>query len=449
MNLFGRLLVGTFWLLAEAAAAPQASPGQPRLYNPYERLKNGPPLTNVFHKIEPSWIFTKLRNPKYHPAARMPEFRLSVEETLDIMAYLKSLAGEPLPKVSWPAWAHKGSEEMDEAELDAMLQVVEQGKAVWNSARCSICHTVNGPGGRLIGGFVDLRVGGIDLQITGQKLKRDWLRAWIKEPKDYFPETLMPRYRFSDAELKALVEYILRDDAFQPPTEPETPQNWNALEEPERVSRGRRLIELSRCVLCHDIKGIPELLPQPELPTPPATGTMEFLAYDVRCLSCHSLQGRGGSYAPDLTSAGSRIRQSWIAQFVASPDTIRPLLQQMPKFNLAAEEARIISSYLSQQLRDARIPTDIPGSPTSLDEIQRGRELFRSKGCLSCHRAGEGAGGSVGPDLSLVADRLWPGYIWFHLKTPHVVNPYSAEPDYGLSDQDVRSLAAYLATRKK
>ena len=42
MNLFGRLLVGTFWLLAEAAAAPQASPGQPRLYNPYERLKNGP-----------------------------------------------------------------------------------------------------------------------------------------------------------------------------------------------------------------------------------------------------------------------------------------------------------------------------------------------------------------------------------------------------------------------
>ena len=54
MNLFGRLLVGTFWLLAEAAAAPQASPGQPRLYNPYERLKNGPPRTNVFHKIEPS-----------------------------------------------------------------------------------------------------------------------------------------------------------------------------------------------------------------------------------------------------------------------------------------------------------------------------------------------------------------------------------------------------------
>ncbi len=30
------------------------------LYNPYERIKNGPPLTNIFQKAKPEWIWTKL-----------------------------------------------------------------------------------------------------------------------------------------------------------------------------------------------------------------------------------------------------------------------------------------------------------------------------------------------------------------------------------------------------
>lgn len=436
-------------LAMPALVLAEADPHQARrLYNPYERLKNGPPLTNIFHKARPSWILAKLRDPKHHPAARMPDFGFSDEDALDVMAYLESIAEpSPPPATQWPAWADKDLEDLDDDELAEMFDLVDRGKAVWGNARCTICHTVYGPGGKLVGGFVDLRVGGIDLQIAATKLKRDWLYRWLEEPKAYFPETLMPRFRFTDAEVKALVEYILRDDAFRSPAEPETvdPQRWRVLEEPIRAAHGKRQIERSRCVLCHDIGGIAELIRAPEPEPPPLPGSFDFLAYDLRCLTCHSIEGRGGTYAPDLTGEGSRLRESWIAEFVESPDMIRPLSQQMPKLNLTGAEANTIGRYMAGDRLDPEIPQEIPGGPVRSEEIQQGREAFTTRGCRSCHSVKEEPGGGVGPDLRNVGDRLRPGYIWYHLKSPHKVNPYSPEPDLGLSDEEARALAAYLS----
>jgi mono/diheme cytochrome c family protein len=166
-------------------------------------------------------------------------------------------------------------------------------------------------------------------------------------------------------------------------------------------------------------------------------------------LSCHAIEGRGATYAPDLTGEGSRLHEQWIAQFVESPDIVRPLSQQMPKLNLTAEEARIIASALSTSHRDARIPENIPGEAVTAEDIQRGREAFGARGCFSCHTAGEGPGGVVGPDLRIIQDRMKPGAIWFHIRNPHAVNPYSTEPDYGLTDDEARVLAAYLSAGKQ
>jgi mono/diheme cytochrome c family protein len=166
-------------------------------------------------------------------------------------------------------------------------------------------------------------------------------------------------------------------------------------------------------------------------------------------LSCHTIEGRGATYAPDLTSEGSRLHEDWIAQFVESPDIVRPLSQQMPKLNLTTEEATIIASYMSTDRHDARIPGDIPGAPITLEDIERGRAAFQARGCFACHTSGEGSGGVVGPDLQKIGDRMQPGAIWFHIKNPHAVNQYSAEPDYGLTDDEARALAAFLSTRKQ
>lgn len=442
--MFSGLIAAAAILLAQAQAQP--------LYNPYERPKNGPPLSKAFHKLQAPWLLRKLQEPNHQAAARMPDFGFSRQEALDIMAYLKSIAGAP-PAVgfSWPEYASKTFDDMADEEIEAVFELSDQGKAVFGDARCTICHSINGPSAEPIGGFVDLRVGGIDLRLAALRLKRDWLYAWLEDPKNYFPDTLMPRYRLSQAQRQALVEYILRDDAFQTLTEEEDEEapDWGMLDDPQRASRGKRLIEISRCTLCHDIQGVQDFLEMPRLARPASQGTFESLVYDLRCLSCHSVQGRGGSYAPDLTGEGSRLQGAWIAQFIASPDMVRPLSQQMPKFNLSDREAGIIAEGLRSRMLDSRIPSGLPGGPITPAEVQRGREAFQSRGCFSCHTSGEGSGGVVGPDLAAVGDRLTVGYLWLHLMNPKIVNPYSAEPVYGLSEEEARDLAAYLSTRKQ
>ncbi|MBI4612340.1 MAG: cytochrome c [Planctomycetes bacterium] len=422
--------------------APPARPQEPELYDPYGRVKNGPPLSHVFHKARPAWIKKKLLEPKHHDQARMPDFGLSQDEALDIMAYLASLAGERPAPLEWPAWADRPLDDLDASEFEAADALMTRGDEVWRGAGCAICHRAGGAGGE-----VDLRTGGIDLAAAGVKLDRNWLYRWIENPRDYFPRTLMPRFTMSDEDRRALVEFLLRDDRFREIELDEPPaSSWSILEEPQRAARGRRIVETSRCIVCHDVEGVPDLY---ELPSPDATEPVDPLAkivWDRRCLTCHRVSGRGGTYAPDLTAEGSRLQEEWIARFVQEPgkEAVRNLVLQMPRLGISEEEARAVASYMARFRVDPESPVAIPGGPLTTEDSAEGREVFQRRGCVACHAPPGATGGIVGPDLGKVPVRLRPGHVWRHLLDPHASNPYSPEPAHDLTPEEARHLAAYL-----
>ena len=437
------------------------------LEDPYKRSKNGPTLKNVVHKANKEWIKKWIDNPSAMiPNARMPRLMLSSDDIDAVIAYLESIADSSYPKQEWDAGLLKAEDDMTDDEYDKMDTLVSGGKAVWGRARCNICHPVKGKGGA---------VGvGPDLGAVAEKINRDWLYQWVKEPRGYFHETQMSRYRFNDDELRKLVEYLMQDWDFKPDEDDEDEESESSEVETvvaEEVSadeateavadegslivhegtlaeRGKKIIEFNRCFVCHEIEGVSELLPvKSQKSESETTNNFDKLLNDVRCMTCHNIQDHGGSFAPELTHEGSKLKGEWIKGFIETPDIIRPLLKQMPKFNLTSEEAQTGADFVEEFFVSDEIDLDsFANVELTNNKINLGKEVYDAKGCKTCHTIKEG--GIVGPNLKRVGDRMENGFIFFHLKDPHHETPDAVEPNYNLTDEEATALTHYLMSCK-
>lgn len=427
------------------------------LEDPYKRVKNGPPLVNVINKAKVEWISRWIANPKkVVPNAKMPNLGLNFEEIKAVIVYLGSIAEKDVPQVAWDDFLLKKEDDLSEDEYDKMDKVFNNGKGVWGRARCTICHPIKGNGGN---------VGvGPDLGEITTKVNRNWLYDWISNTKSHFPDTMMAQYRFTDNDVRGIVEFILRDTQFIPEEKDEesegTPEpEAEVLTEKEFTSikkdaalieKGKDVVEKARCFVCHDIKGISELMPVVGRKREGTAG-FEKLLYEIRCLTCHRIQDKGGTYAPNLTIAASKIKMDWEREFLQSPDIIRPLSQQMPKFNLTEDEATMATDYIEKNLVHKEVLPDFyKDGPPSQDIVAGGEKLFYEKGCNTCHAENiTKGGGVVGPNLATVGDRLRSSYILYHLRNPQQVNPQGVEPNFGLSDDELKLLVGFLVDHMK
>jgi len=75
----------------------------------------------------------------------------------------------------------------------------------------------------------------------------------------------------------------------------------------------------------------------------------------------------------------------------------------------------------------------------------RGQTAFNINGCPGCHIVGK-AGTPIGPELSHVGARYSEEYLMRWLRDPAQQRPSAHMPALELSDQDIRALAAYLAS---
>jgi menaquinol-cytochrome c reductase cytochrome b/c subunit len=93
----------------------------------------------------------------------------------------------------------------------------------------------------------------------------------------------------------------------------------------------------------------------------------------------------------------------------------------------------------------------LAGSPTEIElatspQLEEGKEITASAGCLGCHKIGEN-GNTLGPDLTDVGDRLGPDAI-----ARTLVNPTSPMPPYTQLQRDhpeqFDKLVEYVASLK-
>ncbi len=315
-----------------------------------------PDLTQIGRKVNEDWLLDWLKKPThYEPEAKMPNFRLSDKEAVDVVAYLmtlkgregkgargqedkrtrgqggisldstekikegrelvrtygcfgchdiKDMEGESKVGVDLSDFGSKAEEDIPEryarrpSDSEAS---VEQGRRIIDKFNCTGCHEIEGKGGE-IGPF---------LNHEGSKVKEEWLLGFLKEPRMVRNKIKgrMPTFRLFDEEAFVLTKYMmtLTDEEMFPK---------------ESIDEGKVTLE-----------------------------TLEYgkrLYQEYACFSCHKIFGEGGEkgdIGPDLNHVGSRIKPDWEYIWLKNPPAVIPDTE-MENFEMWDDEAEAITKYL-------------------------------------------------------------------------------------------------------
>ncbi len=113
---------------------------------------------------------------------------------------------------------------------------------------------------------------------------------------------------------------------------------------------------------------------------------------------------------------------------------------------LVAAGALVGLGFLTLSAATSEAPMTRAGANLTQDQLA-GKLLFEKMGCASCHNVG-GVGGTRGPDLTEFGNRPNANQrVLLHF-TGIGQAPGSEMPGYVLSEQELRSLAAYLLSLK-
>lgn len=366
----------------------------------------GPELTRVGSKLNPAWLREWLRDPgAFDPETKMPHYRFTDRQIGILAGYLQ---------------AKTDSDLLAAVHLEpATKKQIDHGRALVLEYGCASCHTINGI--KKPDNFAPelSRIGSKPYaQLAFPKDVKhslpDYITAKISNPRAFGPGLKMPKFTLTPAEIDSLATALLAltDKANTLPASLRIDSQHQSTYEP--------------------------------------AGKAGQLIRDLRCFSCHSINGHGGQMAPDLTWEGSSVQRDWLIAFFKNPNTLRPaLIRRMPRFNLSDSDAKILTDYILTVYQDPSIDRDEVFPPSS-QLVDQGRQLFYSKyRCQSCHIVDPNQDkGYIGPVLSSAGLRLTAAWIHQWLKNPQALRPGVIDPNQNISDSDAQALTAYLMSLK-
>jgi len=368
----------------------------------------GPELTRIGSKVKTEWLADWLRNPgNYDADTKMPHYRLDTKQIGLLMAFLGNKTDPDF----------LGNRYFD----PATAAQIERGRTLVNERGCGSCHEINGvkrpdnlaPELTLVGSRPLAKIlfaPGVPHRLP------DYIAAKIRQPRSFGTTLKMPQYTLAPRQVDALVTALLAqtDRAQKMPAAlriaARRPSDYHA------AGKAGRLIE------------------------------------DMRCFSCHTINGRGGDMAPELTWEGTSVTRAWLVGFLKNPNTLRPaLIRRMPRFNVTEAEANTLADYIMTVYQTPAFDRDvIDSSRFTAADVEQGKELFYGKyACQSCHIMDPDKDkGYIGPTLTQAGVRLNAAWIFQWLKNAESLRPGTLEPVWNMSGVDARAITAFLMAQK-
>jgi cytochrome c2 len=452
--------------------------------------KVGPSLAKVAGKFTQDWAIRWISNPMlFWPNTKMPRFfyldNFVHNEGVDPksgkyraptrMQQQENEEGRRINDTMVRAIATYLFEKSQKPAVPAMGRIGDatHGKWLFENRGCMGCHLIDPNAKRdLIGTY---RQFGPNLTGVGSKDSKDWIFAWIKDPKAWNPGTKMPNLRLSDEDAADLTEYLSQQKAsgaFEAEAIPEVDKAsldkismyfetttrsivdakaaLAKMSQPQELSyAGEKLIAHYGCFACHDIPGF-------EDSKPIGTELSEW-----------------GNKAPHRLDFGfidiDHTRQDFIRTKLSNTrifdqDKVRGWEEKlkMPLFGFSEpEKDAVITAVLGFQKDDM---ADSKRKRLSAEEasIERGRRIIKDHNCLGCHVI-EGKGGSIRdvmPDVSFAPPiikgegaKVQSDWLFSFLNAPKTgqIRPWLQVhmPTFGFTDAQLNDLTRYFASLSK
>jgi mono/diheme cytochrome c family protein len=315
---------------------------------------------------------------------------------------------------------------------------LNRGRQLLSELNCAGCHRMQG--------IERPAMLGPDLSNVGNKVTREWIYKWLKEPHivvdasgntvvdgyETEEEPRMPQFRLNDQEITALSAYLssLKSHPFE--RYKFDPRVVAALEKrPDLAELGQERFRQMFCTTCH---------------------SLAVTRGDETKLI-------GGDIGPELTKVASKVNPDWLITWLRDPQSYLSHAL-MPRYQWSDEDLYKVTQYINEKLTDPDLLSNVPQLDTPTPEdIQLGQRLFLEKGCASCHVVeGVSPQKDFGPDLSSLGgknvsqlefgsakiSRNIVAYIQAKITDPLSVNTAARMPQYRLTPADLDAITTAL-----
>jgi cytochrome c553 len=240
-------------------------------------------------------------------------------------------------------------------EIIARHDTVRAGRELLVTMRCAACHA------GISGSIADLKQDAPNLTAIGDRLNRKYVAAWITNPRAIRPTSSMPRiFTSTPANPAPSVDPQAADIAAYlcPTPRPAAPD----VTDTAVLTRGARVYTGLGCIACHVTPGVDDSDPT---------------------LNRIPLKYVRAEFAPGQLVAYLRQPEAHYGW------------SKMPNFHLTDDEVIALSAWLVSRCPPDALPAAPAGDPV------RGKKLFETAGCLSCHNAqGSPTPPPAAPDLA-------------------------------------------------
>ncbi|MBD3868733.1 MAG: c-type cytochrome [Acidobacteria bacterium] len=288
--------------------------------------------------------------------------------------------------------------------------MITEGRRLLESSGCFGCHDF--PGQRDWIGTAP-RLDGL-----AEKTTPRWVRAWLRRPADWSAEAAMPDFRLADDEIDALVAFLWSRPPLNGP-------GVTGIGESSQgdYDRGRKIFRESRCI------------------------------------SCHTVDGKGNGSAPELEKIGSKVSRGWLMAYLSDPHAFQPETA-MPQFQFTGNDVLDLSAYMMEEFIEFGAEAQDDAYKPDPRAAEEGQKLFVNRGCSGCHAVqGVEQGMRIGPALTGIGGkpagmldfgkrddlpRTLPDWLRAKIAEPDSFRPDLKMPRFEFDDKDFEAVVTAL-----